>query len=281
MQYLLPGAVFLLMVSIGMSLKFTEVIAHWRRMNAFAWAALLTATFIIPPALALIFANLFRLTLAETVGVFLVGVAPGAPLLTRNLARRGFDMQMAASYQVWAALMVPIMIPLLVWIAARFYGRSIWIPPVLLLREIALKQFLPLAVGIVVASLAPKASSRAQPAINVAGNVLLTLMIVLVLFKMGPALEQITPLVPVAALIVAVGSIAAFFLFPFNSPQIRETFAICNANRHVGLALLLSGRYLHAQRALPAIACYAILAPLVMFLFVRLYKPKAAVLKAA
>jgi|SRR5579862_1502621 len=98
MQYLLPGAVFLLMISVGMSLRFTEVVAHWRRMDWVAWTTLIMAIFIIPPALALLTASLFRLTLAETAGLFLVGVAPGAPLLTRNLARRGFDMQMAASY---------------------------------------------------------------------------------------------------------------------------------------------------------------------------------------
>lgn len=271
MQLLLPASVFLLMVSVGMSLKLTEVVAHWRRMNRSAWIALLTATFIVPPALALICANLFHLTRPETVGVFLVGVAPGAPLLTRNLAQRGFDMQMAASYQVWAALMVPIMIPLLVWSAARLYGRTVWIPPHILLWQIIVKQFLPLAVGILIAWLLPKFAQRSQRAMNIAGNVLLTLLIVIVLFKLGPALRQITPLVPVAALIVAIGSIAVFFLFRFSSPQIRETFAICNANRHVGLALLLSGQYFHAQRAaLPVIACYAVLAPLTMFAYVRL-----------
>ena len=79
MQYLLPGAVFLLMVSVGMSLKLTEVVAHWRRMDRLAWTTLIVATFIIPPSLALLVANLFRLSLGDTAGLFMVGVAPGAP----------------------------------------------------------------------------------------------------------------------------------------------------------------------------------------------------------
>lgn len=227
-------------------------------------------TLIFPSALALVVANLFRLTLAETAGLFMIGVAPGAPLLTRNIARRGFDMQMAASYQVWAALMVPIMIPLLVWAAAKLYSRDIWIPPGTLLKQIVLKQFVPLIVGIAIAWIAPLWSQRVQPAVNVTGNVLLTVMMILVLFKMGPALKSVTPLVPVAALIMAVGCIAAIRIFRFGSAKIRETFAICNANRHIGLALLLSGQYLHAKNALPTIACYALAAPLTMFLVVRL-----------
>jgi hypothetical protein len=43
-----------------------------------------------------------------------------------------------------------------------------------------------------------------------------------------------------------------------------RTLAICNANRHVGLALLLTGHFLRAERALPAVAAYALIAPLVM-----------------
>lgn len=280
MQYLLPGAVFFLMVSVGMSLKLTEVVAHWRRMDRLAWTTLIVATFIIPPSLALLVANLFRLSLGDTAGLFMVGVAPGAPLLTRNLARRGFYMQMAASYQVWAALMVPIMIPLLVWAGARLYGRSIWIPPRILLWQIIVKQFLPLAVGIVLAWITPKAAQRSQSPLNILGNVLLTVMIVAVLFKMGPALEHISPLVAVAALILAIGSIAAILIFPFRHRTIKETFAICNANRHVGLALLLSGQYLHAQRALPAIACYALLAPLTMFIYIKLRPARTGVVGA-
>ncbi len=276
MQYLLPGAVFCLMVSVGMSLKLTEVVAHWRRMNWYTWVSLLVATFIVPPALALLVANLFHLTLGATAGLFLVGVAPGAPLLTRNLARRGFEMNMAASYQVWAALMVPVMIPILVAAAGKLYGRDIWIPPVALLKQIVLKQFLPLSVGMVIAWVAPK-SSRLQPVLNVVGNAVLTVMIVLVLFKMRGELESITPLMPVAALLLAVGSIAAILSFRFNSARVKETFAICNANRHVGLALLLSGQYLHARQALPAVACYALAAPLIMFAYVRLRPPRTKV----
>jgi BASS family bile acid:Na+ symporter len=272
MQYLLPGAVFLLMVSVGMSLKLTEVVAHWRRLGWSTWLCLLFATFIVPPALALLVANLFRLTMGETVGLFMVGVAPGAPLLTRNLARRGFDMHMAASYQVWAALMVPVMIPIVVAAAGKLYGRDIWIPPAVLLKQILLKQFLPLSVGMGIAGVAPKISQRLQPVLNVLGNIALTAMIAVVLIKMGPALKALTPLVPVAALLLAVGSIATMLPFRFSDPLVKETFAICNANRHVGLALLLTGQYVRARNGLPTVACYALLAPLIMFAYVKWHR---------
>jgi len=270
MQYLLPTAVFLLMASVGLSLRLTEVFARWRLANWLTWLSLATATFIIPPALALLLANLFHLSMGETAGLFMVGVAPGAPLLTRNLARKGFDMHLAASYQLWAALMIPVMIPIMVALGGKLYGRDIWIPPAVLLKQIALKQLLPLAIGMVIAWFAPKASERAQPVLNVLGNILFTALVVAVLFKMGPALKDVTPLVPVAALLLGVGSIAATSLARFSDALVRQTFAICNVNRHVGLALLLSGQYAHAQNALPTIVCYALLAPLVMVVYAKL-----------
>ena len=140
MHELLPAAIFLLMVSVGMSLRLGEVFAHLGRLEWNGWLGLLTATFLIPPALALLLAEAFHLTPGEAAGLFMIGVAPGAPLLTRNMARKGFDMQIAASYQVWAAMMVPVMIPLVVAAAGKIYGRDIWIPPIVLLKQIALKE---------------------------------------------------------------------------------------------------------------------------------------------
>jgi hypothetical protein len=66
--------------------------------------------------------------------------------------------------------------------------------------------------------------------------------------------------------VLAVGSIAAILLFCFGDELLKQTFAICNANRHVGLALLLIGEYGGARIGLPAVACYyALAAPLAMF----------------
>jgi hypothetical protein len=79
---------------------------------------LLAATFFVPPLLAW---RLLPLGGVATAGLFLIAVAPGAPLMTRGVAKKGFDMQIAASYQVWGALLTPLLVPLLV----AFGG---WVP---------------------------------------------------------------------------------------------------------------------------------------------------------
>jgi len=164
---------------------------------------------------------------------------------------------------------VPIMIPLVVVLAGKLYGRDIWIPPRVLLWQIVLKQFLPASIGILIVAMAPALADRSRQAMNVLGNLLLMGIMVAVLLKLGTSLRSVTPLVPVAAMLLAAGSIAAVPLLRFRDPLVQQTFAICNANRHVGLALLLAGQYLHTQEALPVVACYALLAPVMMVLYVR------------
>ena len=270
MQYVLPIAVFLLMASLGLSLHVTEVGANWRRLEWSAWVNLILATFIIPPALALLLAMLFHFSPAETAGLFMAGAVPGAPLITRNVRRKGFDPQIAASYQIWAALMVPVVIPFIVAAAGRLYERDIWIPPALLLKEILLKQFVPLALGMAIAWFAPKQAERMQPRVNVLGNVLFFGLLAFVLYKLGPALKMITPLVPVGTLLLAVGAIASVRLLRFRNPQVRETFALCNVNRNAGLALLLTLQFIRTPGSpLPTIGCYALIAPLIMLLYAR------------
>jgi len=274
MRLLLPASVFVLMVSVGMSLRWRELVANWRRLTWSAWLRLLLATFIVPPAVALLLARILPLDLSETAGLFMVAAAPGAPLLTRNLARRGFDMHLAASYQVWGAVMTPIMIPLLVAGAAKLYARDIWIPPMALVVQIVEKEFVPLLVGMALAHFAPTFSKEAQPAINILGNCTLTLVFAVLLWKMGPELRRVTPWVVLVAVLLLVASIAAMRLLMSTDPIGVRTLAVSNANRHVGLALLLSGQYIHNRDALPTVACYAIVVALLMVLAPRLFRQK-------
>jgi bile acid:Na+ symporter, BASS family len=270
MKYVPSTAVFLLMISIGMSISLPQFVENGRRLTVRVWLKLLAATFLLPPLLALALGQLLPLSPAATAGLFLVAVAPGAPLLTRGVAKKGFDLQMAASYQVWGAVLSPLMIPLLVAGGGWLYGRDIWIPPLKLLGLIARQQFLPLAAGMILMRLVPAFSARVRQPLNLIGNAMLTVAVVAILFKLGPALKKISPWLALAVMVLAVGCLLAVQLILRGPLSTVQTLAISNANRHVGLALLLSGQHLHAQRAVPAIAAYALAAVLVMGLYAKL-----------
>ena len=281
MKLLLPGAVFILMVSVGMSLKLPELVAHWRALTWAAWTRLVLATFILPALAALVLARVFFLTLPETGALFMVGATPGAPLLTRNLARRGFDMQLAASYQVWCGALTPIFIPVMLWLAAKLYNRNIWIPPRILLLQIVEKQFLPLLVGMMLMRLAPVFCKKAQRGMNVLGNLVLTLVFALLLWKMRADLATVTPWIVLAAFLLLVSSVAAVHLLVRADPVRVRTFSVSNANRHVGLALLLMNRFQRTHDAIPVIACYALLVVVLMAVAPKIFRPHELAVRKA
>ena len=270
MKHLFPVAVAMLMVSIGMSLNVRQFVANWGRLTPGHWARLLLATFLVPPLLALGLGRGLALGPAATVGLFLVAVAPGAPLMMRGAARKGFDLQMAASYQVWGALLTPVMVPLLVGAAGAWQGRGTWVPPLELLGVIARQQFLPLMCGALLARWMPGVSARVQRGLNLAGNALLLAGFVAVLWRMGPALGKVSPRVAVAAVGLAAGCVLAVRWLVPGRASVVQTLAVSNANRHVGLALLLSGQHIHDTRPVPAIAAYALAAAGVMLVYARL-----------
>ncbi len=269
MKYLLSTVVVMLMLSIGMSVSPRQLMENWRRLTPSLWARLLAATFFVPPLLALGLGRLLPLDGPAMAGLFFIAAVPGAPLMTRGAAKRGFDMQMAASYQVWGALLTPFIVPLLIAAGGWLYGRDIWVPPMKLLAVIAKQQFVPLLAGMALVWLAPAFSTRVQRLLTTVGNALLLIVIVALLYKMGLALQKVSPWVVLAAMLLAVGCLLAVRLVAGRRSSTVQTLSICNVNRHVGLALLVSGQHIHDQRPVPAIAAYALSALLVMALYAK------------
>ena len=125
--------------------------------------------------------------------------------MTRGAGQRGFDVQMAASYQVWSGLLTPVIGPLMVAIGGWLYGRTIWVPPTRLLAVIGQQQFLPLLVGMGLTWFAPVFSARLYRGLVPLGNVILLLVLVAILYKMGPALKQVNLWLAAAVLLLAIG----------------------------------------------------------------------------
>ena len=102
------------------------------------------------------------------------------------------------------------------------------------------------------------------------GNTLLLVVLVGLLYKIGLALWKESPWVVVAALLLAAGCLLGMQLLLGRPSATVQTLSVCNANRHVGLALLLSGQHSRDGRAVPVIAAYALAALLVMWLYAKL-----------
>ena len=94
------------------------------------------------------------------------------------------------------------------------------------------------------------------------------------LWKMGPQLRAVTPWVALAVVLLMMATIGVMHLLIEGDPVMVRTFAVSNANRHVGLALLVSGRFMHAREALPVVASYAVAVAMMMVIAPRIFKSK-------
>ena len=187
--------------------------------------------------------------------------------------RHGAGRQLSAL----GSVLTPIMIPLLVGLAGWLYGRNIWVSPAKVLAVIAKQQFVPLLIGMALMYFVPAFSTKIRSPLNVIGNAFLMVTFIVLLVKMGPALTEVSPWVVIAVLLLAVSCIAASLAILTPATVMTKTLVVCNVNRHVGLALLLSGTYFRNQKALPAIAAYALAAQLMIWLYAKLarYRPIA------
>jgi hypothetical protein len=84
----------------------------------------------------------------------------------------------------------------------------------------------------------------------------------------------VTPWVVLAAVLLLLAAVASMRLLMSTDPIGVRTLAVSNANRHVGLALLLSGQYIHNRDALPTVASYAIIVALLMLLAPKLFRQR-------
>jgi predicted Na+-dependent transporter len=140
--------------------------------------------------------------------------------------------------------------------------------------QIITKEFVPLLVGMALMQVAPAFSKKAQQAINLIGNAVLILVFALLLWKMRHQLMAVTPWVVAAVVLLLISSIAVMHLLARGDAVTVRTFAVSNANRHVGLALLISGRYMHSFEALPVVACYALAVAVLMAIAPKIFRPK-------
>jgi BASS family bile acid:Na+ symporter len=254
----------LLMISVGMSLDWRHLVQRVRGMSFPRWIWLYSVSFLLPVAIGAVLIRFIPMPPIARAGLMLVAMAPGAPLLTRNISRLGFDASLAATYQVMSALATPIILPLVILVLDYFYQRDLWVAPRVLLWQVLRQQLLPLGLGMAAAHFWPARSERWGRRMASAGNVLLMGYVLLILYVSRQMFGAIGWKPWSAVLLLAASTLLSSHLLLRNG-----TLAVCNTNRYVGLALLVAGTNFTAREVLPYIASYALAAPLVIAAYVR------------
>jgi len=170
----------------------------------------------------------------------------------------------SASLQLTLALLAVLTTPLTLAIFhAMFVLETAGLSPMEVAREVAIVQFLPVSIGLLVRRLVPGLAGVAARPLTVLANVLFALLIAAILV---PSVRMILHFgtLPALAIVIMVGiSLALGHLLGGPVPDERSALAIASIARNVGLALFITVLSRVEQTVLPTLLSYMILGAIV------------------
>src|SRR5262245_10654996 len=192
--------IFMRMLDIGVTLPFGQLTSLWRRPALLIRSLL--AVLVLVPGVVLLLLWLLDLPRAVGTGLAVLAAAPGAPLTTIRSQMAGGSTPYSASLQLTlAVLATPLTLAIF---HAMFVLETSGFPSVEVAREVAIVQFLPVSIGLLVRRLVPGLAGIAAKPLTVLANVLFGLLIAAILV---PGIRMILHFgtLPALAVVIMVG----------------------------------------------------------------------------
>ena len=256
---LIALTIFTIMLTMGAKIPLTDLVSVKNHPKFLAKSLL--SVLVLFPLIVFLILLVFSLNKATAIALIILAASPGAPLLTKRAMMAGGRVNFSASLQVILSLLAVIFTPSILFIFAQLIpDNQGTIHFLLVAKQVATVQFLPLSIGLVIREVS---ADLAEEIGNLLFNIANTLFFVMVLFAIFISFNLI-PLAGwqaggVIALIIPLGLIIGHLLGGIDqSLDTRSTLATATIARNVGLALFIAivdG----ATIAIPTIAAYLIL----------------------
>lgn len=232
--------IVLIMVSMGLQIRPRALLELWRRPRTLVGG--LVAAFVVVPLATMGVFQIIPLTLPARVGLWVVAITPGAPMIYRTAERRRLsDPELAASFQVTVALLVIVFAPLWLAAASALSGSRYWISPFAIVRQVFIIQLIPILVGVFIHRVAREFAERAGKVIARVGFLILIPLIVAILALIAPSIARSTEAWELAAtVLVALSAVIGGHLLAGPDAASRLTIASANVQRNPGLALTIA-----------------------------------------
>jgi BASS family bile acid:Na+ symporter len=248
------------MFSFGLRLTLSEIIEPLRDIRLLLTT--LAVNFMIVPLTALLLANLLGLEDDLRIGLILISVVAGAPLVPKlaQIAKGNIPFAVASTALlvvgtvVYLPLVFPVVLP-----GVRLDTMSI-------VRPLAIQIVLPLVLGLIVDYISKDEADVLLPVLGQIANVSLTLMLVLMLGgNVGNVVGLIgTGSILAAILLFAVAMTAGYFLGGSDNAT-RRTLSMATGQRNLAAAFVVAaGSFADRPTILVFLAAAGLIAMLVM-----------------
>ena len=223
------------MFSFGLRLTIAEIIEPLRDIRLLL--VTLAANFVIVPLTALLLANLLGLEEDLRVGLILISLVAGAPLVPKLAqiakANIAFAVASTALLVVATVIYLPLVFPL-VLPGVRLDAMNI-------IRPLAIQIVLPLVLGLIVDYISKDEADVLLPVLGQIANVSLTLMLVLMLGgNVGNVLGLIGTGSILAAILLFAVAMAAGYLLGGPDDGTRRTLSMATGQRNLAAAFVVA-----------------------------------------
>jgi len=273
-------SIWLIVLSLGARASVESAGFLLRRPKKLGQA--LSAMFVAVPAFAVLVAAAAPLPAAIRFAIVAMSVGPLPPVLPFKQMKAGGDEGYAIGLLVAASLASIVLTPLLVAVTTRLLGAHAAVGAADVARTLLMSIGLPLAAGMLLRAVSPRAAAVISKAGQRAGSLILLAVFAVMV---GAAWREILGLFGNGAALaiaatVAVGLLAGHLL---AAPRHRAALALAAATRHPGVALAIAEMSFPDQRRpiTAAILLYLLITALVTGPYVRWVRGKAATPEAA
>jgi len=256
---------FVLMLGMGLNLTIREV-SYLRAKPGLLLRALL-ASFVLVPIVAIVVAQIFPLPAPVRIGIMLMAITPGAPLIYQKVSKMKWNSALAASYQVIVSFLVIVFLPFITLLFGYLYPNEGVITPLQVFKQVLSVQFIPLAIGLGFRAGIPDLADDLQEFVTRIGNgMFLALAIVILVKGLDAVLEAgILPILAITLIVTATLAIGHFL--GGHDLETRATLAIANATRNAGLALVISVLNFTKTEILPTVIVYALISAFAVVIY--------------
>ena len=222
------------MFGMGLSLTLKQVFAPMRNVSLVLRA--LAANFILSPLLAFALAKVIGLDQQLATGLFILGVAAGAPLLAKFAELAKGDLAFTLGLMVLLMVVTIIYAPLVLPLLMPDVQIDVWG----MIRSLVLTMLLPLAAGLFIKARYESLAESLSPHMSQASSLTLMMQLVLGLFlTVGDLLGVIGTGAILAALLFLAGNMVFGWLLGGPGRDTRVVVTVGTAQRNVSAAMLI------------------------------------------
>lgn len=227
-SYLLPGSLWFIMFSIGLSLSTTDIVRVFKSQRPLIVG--IASMLLVPPIVGSLLAVLFAPTPALTVGFILLATCPGGMLSNLMTDFADGDLALSLSLSVIVSLVYVFLVPFYAYIALNeFMGvqQSVQIPLAEFIWNIFSITLVPAGLGIALRAWKGELAIRIKGYIKIGATIVLVCAFVVILVDQIPVLkDHIGDMVWITvAMNISVPAVA-WLIMRLNKLNLRERVAI-------------------------------------------------------